>query len=135
MSVTRENQELIELYAQMAALTAPECAHTCRCPHSCCSAEYCEQAIEWAQQRWGVQLERANGINLRGEVLPLLGPAGCTAAPHFRPICTLHTCEVNSLGGKRGDPAWTQRYFELREALEEREFTAKLDKQAGHIVF
>jgi hypothetical protein len=79
MNVVRENQKLVELYAQMAALTAPECAHTCRCPHACCEPFHCELTLQWAKNRWGVELERTNGINLRGEVLPLLGPKGCTA--------------------------------------------------------
>jgi hypothetical protein len=109
-------------YAAMSKLTAPECAHVCRIPFSCCSPEYCETTIQWAAERWGVRLKRVNGKNARGEVLPLLGTNGCTAEPHLRPLCTVHTCDVNGIGCKRGDPKWTRRYFQLREALNELEY-------------
>lgn len=119
----RANSErLIYLYAEMSKLTAPECAHTCRAPFSCCAPLYCEQTMEWAKKHWDVTLEPVNGVNVRGETLPLLGPNGCIAAPHLRPICTVHTCQINSIGCKPGDLAWTKRYFELREELEELEF-------------
>jgi len=118
---TPSQQRLIALYAEMADLTRPECAR-CRVPHSCCEDIYCEMAIRWAAEHWGVQLERQPGGRGTRGGLPLMGPNGCTAAPHLRPICTVHTCDVNSLGCKKGDPAWTRRYFELREQLEELDY-------------
>lgn len=53
--------------------------------------------------------------------LPFMGSDGCIVAPHLRPICTVHTCDINSLGFKKGDPDWTKRYFALRAKLERRE--------------
>lgn len=52
------------------------------------------------------------------------GPDGCTAAPHLRPICTMHTCDVNSMGFKvrpAPDPEWTKEYFKLRGQIEDLE--------------
>jgi hypothetical protein len=70
----------------------------------------------YAQDKWGVTLERTDHPKL-----PLMGPNGCTAEPHLRPICTLHTCDVNSLGFKRGDEEWTRKYFEIRDEIESEE--------------
>jgi hypothetical protein len=119
--------ELIQLYAEMSALTSPECASVCLVPHSCCSAEYCEQAIELARSQWGVKLKRVNGKGGRGEVLPLMGKNGCTALPHFRPTCTIHTCAINGIGFKKGDANWTERYFNLRNRIEELELEALVE--------
>ena len=47
-----------------------------------------------------------------------MGPNGCTVPPHLRPTCTIHTCEINSVGCKKGDTKWTDKYFELREEIE-----------------
>jgi hypothetical protein len=116
-NMTASQQRLVILYAQMSELTAPECAHTCRVPWSCCHSIYCEAAIMWAKAKWDVELVKTNH-----PTLPMMGPSGCTVAPHLRPMCTVHTCEVNSLGVKRGDLAWTKRYFVLREEIDELEF-------------
>ena len=110
------NPKLIPLYQQMADLTAPECAQTCPNPHSCCDSMYCEMAMEIATDR-GVVLGRTDH-----PTLPLMGPSGCTAPPHVRPLCTLHTCAISGLGVKPGDDEWTARYFELREKIEELEY-------------
>ena len=32
-----------------------------------------------------------------------MGPRGCIATPHLRPLCTFHTCAVNAWGGKSDD--------------------------------
>lgn len=116
----KQRKRLIELYAQMATHTRPECGR-CRTAYGCCDEMYCEQAIQWAKKQWGVVLKRVNGLSVHGKPLPLMGPTGCTAAPHLRPICTVHTCEIASVGCKRGDPVWTGRYFVLREAIDELE--------------
>ena len=127
--VRHNDAKLIKLYAEMSALTAPECASVCRCPHSCCSEEHCEETILWAKKRWGVDLnpKRTAGQDTRGRPLPLLGPTGCVADPHLRPICTVHTCEINGIGCKRGDPAWTAKYFKLRDKLERLETSTLLE--------
>jgi hypothetical protein len=81
---------------------------------------YCDLASDFAREHWGVKLEPG-----WHPTLPFMGPAGCTVAPHLRPICTAHTCEVNEHGCKRGDDAWTSRYYDLLEeiqAIEEQVF-------------
>ena len=108
-------EELEQLYKEMAELTLPKCKE-CRVPLSCCSPEYCEMAIERAKKQ-GVLLERTDHPKL-----PLMGPDGCTAAPHHRPLCTLHVCSINSIGCDPKDPAWTRKYFDLRDQLEVKEY-------------
>lgn len=108
--------QLVQLYAEMAELTLPECRSVCRVPLSCCSAEYCLATIDHARERWGVKLETTGHARL-----PLMGQGGCVAPPHLRPACTFHTCSVNGIGCKVGDAAWTEKYFELRYKIEELE--------------
>lgn len=117
-SLTSTDKRLIKLYSEMSDLTSPECKCTCRVPYGCCSPEHCEITIQWAMERWGIELRRVNGLGTRGDILPLLGHNGCTAEPHLRPLCTVHTCAINSLGYKRGDQNWTEKYFKLRNKLE-----------------
>src|SRR5262245_33861576 len=90
--LTPKHQQLIELYAQIAAHTLPEC-RACFNPYSCCDPLYCESTIKFAAKKWGVELQRTTHPKL-----PLMGPTGCTAAPHLRPMCATHTCTMNSLG-------------------------------------
>ena len=105
------NPKLIPLMQQMADLTLLECRR-CRVPLSCCSPEYCEMAIQYAKEEWGIKLEPTGH-----ERLPLMGPMGCIAAPHLRPLCTLHTCRINGVGTS-GDLEWDRRYFKLREKID-----------------
>ncbi len=109
--------ELKVLFQQMADLTAPQCAGTavggCKFPHSCCSSEYCEMAIEIAKEE-GITLE----IQTHDPKLPLMGPNGCIAPPYVRPLCTLHVCSINGLGFNIKDPKWTVKYFKLRNKIE-----------------
>ena len=112
-----DDEELIELYAEMYRLTEPECACSCKIPRSCCSSEYCFSAISWAKDQWGVDLQPTGH-----DTLPLMGPDGCVADPHLRPQCTLHTCDISSLGFKRNDLAWTDRYYKLRDKINEMEW-------------
>jgi len=107
-------RRLIKLYAELAAVTTPECASACARPHSCCAPIYCQFAIEFAQANWGVAL-----VPTGHGRLPLMGPAGCIAEPHLRPMCTAHTCAVSQFGGKPDDSTWTERYFALQEAIAE----------------
>jgi hypothetical protein len=109
---TAAHRRLVRLYAAMAEHTEPECG-ACARPHSCCEERYCLLAIDFARDYWGVELRPG-----WHPTLPLMGPAGCTVPPHLRPICTLHTCAVNEHGCKPGDPAWTARYVELRDAID-----------------
>lgn len=113
-----KNKELIILYAEMAGLTKPECANTCRVPLSCCSPEYCMMTEMYSKEDWGVDLSDKHTGH---PTLPFMGPTGCVIEPHLRPICTLHTCDINSIGCKQGDMAWTERYFALRGKIDELE--------------
>lgn len=110
--------QIIVLYQEMADLTAPECAKSCRCPHTCCDSLACKMTKEYAKDRYGIELEQYPP-NHRGAFY--LGPNGCTVAPYLRPHCTMHTCDINSLGFKRGDAKWTKNYFKLRSEIEELE--------------
>jgi hypothetical protein len=112
----KPSNELVVLYQQMSDLTAPICAKDCRCPHSCCSPEYCLD-VEALVLRQDIQLERTEH-----PTLPFMGTSGCTVPPHLRPACTLHLCSVNSLGFIPNQPELTERYFEIREKIETIEF-------------
>jgi len=109
-------KKLIKLYKDMSELTAPECANTCRVPHSCCDSMYCDMAEDWIREHGWVHPTTDH------PTLKFMSPLGCVLPPHFRPICTLHTCAVNSVGGKVGDPAWTAKYFQIRQEIEELEW-------------
>lgn len=74
---------------------------------------YCAITRDYAAEQ-GVQL-----VETGHPTLPFMGPNGCTIEPHLRPLCTLHTCAINSFGFKPDDMAWTERYFKLREAIED----------------
>lgn len=132
---TALEKELIGLYAQIAALTAPDCASgECMTPGSldlgmlrrevlpmpdrCCVAEFCQDAISWAAQRWGVDLPTTGH-----PTLPLMGDDGCTAPPHLRPACSIHHCGVAAHGEKVGDRRlrWTTKYIALQERIVELE--------------
>jgi hypothetical protein len=106
---------LIVLYQEMADLTLPKCKE-CRVPLSCCDSMYCDMAFAYAKAE-GVNLERTNH-----PTLPLMGEKGCTAPPYLRPLCTLHVCSINSLGFDAKDLKWTNKYFALRERIDELEF-------------
>lgn len=104
--------ELVVLYQEMADLTLPEC-RSCKVPLSCCSSEYCQMTMEYAKNEWGVELVTTNH-----DRLPLMGESGCTASPHLRPWCTMHTCAINGLGMKFDDPDFNKAYFSLRRKIE-----------------
>lgn len=117
MAKVRKKDPLPILYQQMADLTAPKCAQ-CRAPHRCCSNMYCEMARDEAREN-GVELEPTGHPTLL-----YMGPGGCVAPPHFRKLCTLHVCSINSLGFDPEDPEFTEEYFELRRRLEREEYRA-----------
>lgn len=74
-------------------------------------------------QEFGVTLTPGNHPTLPF----MVDGVGCTVPPYLRVLCTLHTCEVNSLGFKRGDEPWTRKYFKLRNQIER----AELKRVAG----
>lgn len=104
----------VELFHQMADHTSPRCGGK-SCGRvgedRCCSRLYCDLAEEEALRR-GIQLPRQPHPRL-----PYMGVAGCVVPPHLRPLCTLHDCAINGDGFDADDPAWTDRYFELREQI------------------
>ena len=108
-------EEKLELYHEMYDLTKSECGVPCLRPQRCCSPDYCETALSWAKQEYGVDLPRTNH-----PTLPLMGPNGCTAAPQYRPICTMQNCSIGKTGSLSGDPTGrkTERYFQIRRELE-----------------
>jgi hypothetical protein len=108
----REREEqLIYLYDEVYKLTLPECRQ-CRKPLSCCSAEYCELAIDYAKDVWGVILAPTDHPNLPG-----MGVSGCVIPPHLRPMCTFHVCSISSLGTMK-DATKNEKYFELRSKID-----------------
>lgn len=113
---------VIKLYKEMSDLTSPKCASACRVPHGCCSPEYCEMAIEWAKDKWGVDLQRTGHPRL-----PLMGPSGCTAAPHFRPLCTIHLCENQVYSSQE----FYDKYFQVRDAINDGDPRLREDRLEG----
>lgn len=103
----REALKTKKLYQQMSDLTQPLCASKCNVPQQCCSPEYCEMTIQHAKEKWGVELQPTGHPRL-----PLMGPSGCTAEPHLRPICTIHVCERHFLSTSFG-----VKYFKLRDKI------------------
>lgn len=104
---------MVELFREMSDLTAPECARLCRAPHSCCSPEYCDMAEAIASDAG------ENIVPTGHATLKFMGPTGCVVPPHFRPLCTLHTCDVNGVGYKPDDDEWNRKYFTLRNKIED----------------
>ncbi len=78
--------------------------------HRCCDELYCAIAKDFALSE-GVTLPQ-----VRDTGLLFMSNKGCTVPPHLRPNCTLHDCQINSLGFDPKDPEWTEKYFSLRES-------------------
>jgi len=70
-------------------------------------------AMEYAKEQ-GVTLEPTGNPKMI-----FLGEKGCTCPPHFRPLCSLHQCQIAGLGFDPKDPKWTYKYFKIREKLDE----------------
>lgn len=113
---TSKKDKLVTAFQEMSVLTKPECQHKCRVPLSCCSPEYCNMAIDMAKEDWNVKLEATPQYAEGKTKLPLMGLDGCIAAPHFRPLCTLHTCAINNIATS-GDLKWDKNYFKLRNKI------------------
>lgn len=114
---------LIRGYREMAELTKLKCGGDyCRDmahrAYRCCDERHCQMTIDHANKVWGVKLPTT------GHHLPLMGPAGCTALPHFRPWCTLHQCQIQATGSTN-DRRWDAKYSGLRKLL------ARLERQLG----
>lgn len=83
------DERLKALYQCMADKTHERCEEGCQAEPkwSCCSPEYCKEAIRYAKERWDLDL-----VETGHPTLPMLGPEGCIAPPHARPLCTVHIC-------------------------------------------
>ena len=106
---------LEDLYKQMAELTKPKCL-SCKSgwKHKCCDPMYCAMAKEYAKE-CNIELEYT------GNTIPFLDDNyNCIVPPHLRPLCTLHTCDINSKG-VTSDPDWDAEYFRLREMIDNEE--------------
>ena len=114
-----EKHKLVVLYEKMSDLTKGECAN-CKLPHNCCSPEYCEMAQEIAKEQWNTDI---SNLRTNHPKLPFMGPNGCICPPHFRPLCTLHTCDIMGWGFKPEDKEWTKKYFKLRDKISDLEFS------------
>lgn len=102
------SKSTIDLLNQIHTLTQEKCRNC----GACCSPEYCEMAIE---------LSEGTLKSTGHSDLPLMGPQGCIAPPHLRPLCTLHLCTISGVGTS-GDEEWDSKYFALRDELSERSF-------------
>lgn len=116
-------ERLVSLYKDLYEITSPEC-NKCKIPNSCCSVEYCIAAEDIALEQFGVDVRPKRMSSLGGESCKdyYLSPTGCVLEPHYRPMCTLHTCDIMSWGYKPNDEEWTKRYFEIRDSISEVEF-------------
>jgi hypothetical protein len=116
------NERLVRLYADIAAhgytLCSGQHEKPCKLPHSCCDPGVCDLVIEQAKWDWDVEMPRTGHPKY-----PLMNPDGsCSAPPHMRPLCALHCCCIAAFGFHPTDHEWTERYFELRNEINNLEF-------------
>lgn len=116
-------KSLEELYQEMADMTKPECGK-CNLPHSCCDEMYCDIAEKTAAER-GITLKRLN--NHPNKPFFLDKDNNCIVPPHLRSMCTFHTCKINNMGTS-GDPEWDEKYFKLREEIDNLEYERQFKK-------
>lgn len=117
------NPRLIKLFKDMSELTAPECASSCRVPHSCCSPEYCDLAEQFI-----IENKLFHPGYTLDPKLKFMNINGCILEPHKRPLCTLHVCSINSHGFKPNDLEFTKKYFDIRNEIDDtmfREYESK----------
>lgn len=115
------------LLQEMSNITAPECASSCRVPHTCCDNLYCEIALHYAKRTYGIEL-KATGEH---PTLPFMSATGCVVEPYLRPICTVHTCAVQSVGQKQNDPEWNEHYYQLRNEIDDLLYYVDQETRAG----
>lgn len=113
-------EDLKAAYREMAALTKPRCGgKTCKPlkPGGCCDRFACAVAKSYAKDTYGITLEYVDPCAR----IPFLRDGECIVEPYLRPVCAVHDCRINALGGDPEDPEWTERYFELRDRIAEME--------------
>lgn len=109
---------VIDLFEKMSKLTGPRCGTEEKCRgrtrgNRCCDEFYCQIAASYALEEWGVEL-----VPTGHSTLPFMGENGCTVAPHLRPLCTLHDCQINGIGCDFTDEKFTKEYFDLRGQID-----------------
>ncbi len=71
-------------------------------------------AIQIAKDEWGVDIQDTGNTKL-----PLIGPEGCIAPPHVRPLCAAHVCEGTLM---RQSLEFQDEYFKIRDRISALEF-------------
>jgi hypothetical protein len=107
-----EKQRFVALCKEMADHTRSCCLEICKHLGACCAPEVCETVCQ-AARAWGLDLlPEKNGLLLDNQGL-------CTAPPHVRLLCTVHQCEIANVGTWKAHAPWTDRYYELRNEIDE----------------
>jgi len=111
---TSLGRNLVRAYAQMACHTKDKCGADCEeeRPHRRCDRIFCLKVEKFARRNWGVNLKFT-----RNKSAPLLGSAGCTAAPHLRPWCTIYVCRRAKFGKCIRDKKWDAKYKRLHSRI------------------
>lgn len=102
----------ITMWQQMADMTFAKCKAACKNIAQCCNTIYCEMAAD-AMTEAGHEFPKMPF----GKTFVVDGK--CIVPPHFRPLCSLQQCKISSLGGDPLDLEWTEKYFELRDKLDQ----------------
>ncbi len=103
----------IELCSEMYSITRGICEKRCKKRGACCDRFFCEDAWTRANEA-GTILPWHDG-----QPLPLLVDGECAAPPQFRPICTVHQCDIASLGYFKDSPMeLTDRYYDIRDEID-----------------
>ncbi len=119
------DSKLINKYREMSALTEPICKSTCMRPYSCCHKSACDMALQWAREKWDLNVRHLYDASAK---VPFLGEAGCRLTPHLRPMCTVFTCKVHAVAVfDSEDTRANDDYWKLREEIDILEW-AKYDE-------
>lgn len=108
-------EKSIKAFQEVADFTAGICQRMCKKLGACCSTEYCLMAIEVGASEGVTYTPTGNAR------LPMFDDEKkqCIAAPHHRQLCTMHHCEISSVGVIRGMPEETKVYFKLYDKVNE----------------
>jgi hypothetical protein len=107
-------ERYIQAAKEMHIHTHSECAK-CKFPHSCCTMYDCMCTEMIAKNIFGIDLSDQHTEHPQ---IPFMGPQGCVLSPELRPICTVHTCEIASMGYTK-NKEWDDKYFKLRKIMDE----------------
>ncbi len=112
------SDKLIAKYQEMSDLTKPKCDNCFASlgPNSCCSKIACEISLQWAREKYKVDLRHL--FNAAAKIPFLDSKTGCRIAPHYRPHCTNYTCAIHAFGFDKDDVQWTSEYYTLRGEID-----------------